>query len=746
MQGVGFRPFVHRLAIEHALSGLVRNDAEGVWIEVEGTTTGILGFEARLRGPLPPLARILSVEGEDLPAVGCEGFRITASGSTASASAMVPPDCAPCADCLRELADPLDRRHRYPFINCTSCGPRYSLVRDLPYDRERTTMSAFTLCAACRAEYDDPRHRRFHAEPTGCPACGPSLRFVDRVGPERSADAALRAAAAAIEQGRILAVKGVGGYLLAANARDPDAVARLRARKHRPHKPFAVMARELGEVERVAHVSDVAREVLTSAARPIVLLPMRQEEADGFRGVCPGLHEIGVMLPSTPLHVLLAGDGPPLQVMTSGNASDEPMAIQDEDARLRLCGIADALLLHNRAIHTRVDDSVVRVVACRGQTMRRSRGFVPVAIALPVAGPSVVAAGADLKNAISITRGGEAYLSQHVGDLASPAGLAFFEETVENLGRLLRVAPAFAVHDLHPEYRSTRWALASGLECVPVQHHHAHVASCLAEHGRLGPAIGVAFDGTGCGPDGDLWGGEFFAFDLAGFRRVGHLGSIALPGGEMAIRQPWRLGLAALLDAGAPSAAFADIAPATRDAIARMIARRIATPRSTGAGRWFDAIAAIAGVRRNVSYEGQAAIELEAVAADGTHEPYPFDVVDPPDGGPFVVDLRKTVLAVAAEVAAAVTAAAVSARFHETLGRAALEACRRVREQTRLTLVTLSGGCFQNRRLTERVVDLLTHDGFEVLVHERVPANDGGIALGQAAVASCRLAERARKG
>jgi hydrogenase maturation protein HypF len=743
VQGVGFRPFVHRLANEHTLSGLVQNDAEGVWIEVEGASASLAGFEARLREAAPALARVASVEVEELPYLGTRGFRIAVSAQAASIDTIVPQDSAPCPDCLRELTDPLDRRYRYPFINCTACGPRYTLVRELPYDRTRTTMSAFPLCAACRAEYEEPAHRRFHAEPNACPACGPSVRFVGRGDFVLHGDEAMRAAARAVDAGLIVALKGVGGYLLATNARDAHAVSLLRARKRRPHKPFAVMARDVAEIQRLAHVSDVAREALAAPARPIVLLPLR-DEVDALPGIAPGLRVIGMMLPSTPLHVLLASDGPPLQVMTSGNVGDEPIAMDDDDARFRLDGIADAFLTHDRRIHTRLDDSVVRIIMGEATPIRRGRGFVPVPIALPFAGPPVLATGADVKNAICITRGGEAFVSQHVGDLASPLAFAFFEETIDKLGRLLDVVPSIVAHDRHPEYRSTGWALASGIARMAVQHHHAHVASCLVEHGRSERAIGIAFDGTGCGPEGDLWGGEILVFDLSGFRRVGHLRPVLLPGGEAAIHEPWRVGFAALVDAGAPLDAFDGVAPRKRDVVRQMIARRVSTPSATGAGRWFDAIAAITDLRREVSYEGQGAIELEAAAASS--RPQGAYEVPLEQGTPFVVDLRPTVRAVAKDVREGVATAMIAARFHETLARAILLAARRVRDATRLTLVALSGGCFQNRVLGERAVELLMADGFEVLVHRRVPPNDGGIALGQAAVAACRSWQQRKKG
>jgi hydrogenase maturation protein HypF len=758
VQGVGFRPFVHRLATELALAGSVRNDARGVWIEIEGDEAALASFRRRLASDAPALARLDAIEVVELPLAHARSFQIVESAPSARGRAAIPCDVAPCDDCLRELADPADRRHRYPFVNCTACGPRYSIVRDVPYDRARTTMADFALCARCRAEYGDPTDRRFHAEPNACPACGPRLSL--RAGPglpvEAEGDAALRGAARAIAAGEIVAVKGLGGYLLATDARDEAAVARLRARKRRPHRPFAVMARDLDAIARVARLDEASIAALRSPARPIVLLPLRDDleasssashapHAPGLApSVAPALREIGVMLPSTPLHALLLDEGPALQIMTSGNLAEEPIAKDDDDALARLSGIADRFLIHDRAIHTRVDDSVVRIVAGAPQPVRRARGMVPSAIALPISAPGgapVLATGADLKNAVCLARDGEAFLSQHVGDLASPAAFAFFEETIDKLARLLDVdlAAATIAHDLHPEYRSTRWALAraSGARLVPVQHHHAHVAACLAEHGRAGPAIGVAFDGTGCGPEGELWGGEILIADLVAFRRAGHLQPLALPGGEAAIRAPVRLALAALVAAEAPLAPLAALGARKLALLRALIERRVAAPRATGAGRWFDAVAALLGVRWEISYEGQAAIELEALAASGAHAPYDF-AIDAREGAPFEIRLAPTIRAIVDELRSGAPRAVIAARFHETMSRAIEAACARVRAETGLVTVALSGGCFQNRLLTERALALLSAAGFEALVHRRVPPNDGGVALGQAAVASAR--------
>lgn len=746
VQGVGFRPAVYRIACALGLAGLVRNDDGGVWIEVEGEPAPVERFLSVLRAELPPLARLDAVSSQALAPTFESGFTILPSERRgAAAHSRIPPDIAPCAECLRELTDPANRRFRYPFINCTACGPRYTLIEELPYDRERTTMRAFTLCAECRREYQDPRDRRFHAEPNACLTCGPRLRL-DRPGlPALVGDEALVEAARLLGDGGVVAVRGVGGFLLACDARNARTVSALRRRKARPHKPFALMARDLDEIERVAVVDAAARRALLDPTRPIVLLPRRDETHGVIAAeVAPGLRELGVMLPSTPLHHLLLREGPELLVMTSGNHADEPLAIDDDEAELRLAGIADARLSHDRPIHARVDDSVVRIVAGEVQPVRRARGLAPEPIALEYATEPVLAVGGERKSTVCLTRPGEAFVSQHLGDITHPATLALFEETIAKLARLCDVESAHVAHDLHPDYASTRWALASGLPRIAVQHHHAHLVSCLAEHARRGPALGVAFDGTGCGPAGELWGGEFLHFDLRGYRRLGHLHGLALAGGEAAIRAPWRLALAALIDAGIDSDKLpARMVPRGRpgaEAVLRLLHQRELSPIATSAGRWFDAVSALCGVRDEVSYEGQAAIELEALAS-GDGDPYPFTIER---DGPFEIDLRPTVRAIVEQRDPAGT---VAARFHETLARVVLASCLRAREQTKLSLVALSGGCFQNRRLSERCHALLGAAGFDVLLHRRVPPNDGGLSLGQAAIASYMLAfptERSR--
>ena len=762
VQGVGFRPTVYRVARAADLAGFVRNDSAGVLIEIEGAPHAVAGFVESLRREAPPLARIDAIEVADAPLRGELDFRVTESAEPgcAGSRAKVPADTATCAACVRELFDEADRRHRYPFVNCTDCGPRYTIVRDLPYDRARTTMDVFAMCGACRAEYEDPADRRFHAEPIACPACGPQVALFERGRPVAGGDDAIARATLLLARGAIVALKGLGGYQLAVAASNEAAVERLRVRKRRPHKPFALMARDLAALEEVVVLDGPVRAALLAPARPIVLAPMAG--ARGTAGnavasaaapavasaVAPGLRELGVMLPTTPLHHLLLAGALPLLVMTSGNLTEEPIAKDDDEAFSRLGAIADAFLVHDRVVHTRADDSVGRIVFGRLQPVRRGRGWAPDPLPLGFDAPPVLAVGAELKNAVCLTRGDEAFLSQHIGDLGSLEARSFFEEVVGKLERLLGAAPQAVAHDLHPDYASTRWARACGLPAIAVQHHHAHVASCLVDNGAQGPAIGIAFDGTGCGPAGDAWGGEILAFDLGGFTRLGHLRPIALPGGEAAIREPWRLAVAALLDAGESIDVVAD---PKRDAIRAMIEMGIASPRATGAGRWFDAVAAMVGVRERITYEAQAAAELEALAAGGPDAPYPFmlsatfapsEPAGPSasaEGAPFEIDLRPTIRAIAADLRGGASASSVASRFHSTMAEVVLASCRAARLARGLDVVALSGGCFQNVLLTERTTSRLEADGFSVLVHRAVPPNDGGIALGQAAIAAWRL-------
>jgi hydrogenase maturation protein HypF len=732
VQGVGFRPAMYRLARTLGLVGFVRNDREGVWLEIEGADHELDRFLVELPGAAPPASRIDRVETVEVAPRRDREFSITDSPATddrGRAAAAIPADLAPCADCTRELLDAGDRRYRYPFINCTACGPRFTIVREVPYDRPKTTMAAFAMCAACAREYADPSDRRFHAEPNACPACGPRVQLVENGGAIAEGDLAVLGAATAIGAGSIVAIKGAGGFVLAANATDEDAIERLRHRKRRPHKPFAVMGRSLHDLERIAILDDELRALIASPIRPIVLAPARPGTV--APNVAPGLADVGVYLPPTPLQQLVLGDGPPLQVMTSGNVAEEPIARTNEEAYARLAGLADLFLVHDREIHNRADDSVLRA-ARPPIPMRRARGIVPASIELPFRGPTVLAVGAQERTTVCVLHDGRAMLSQHVGDLDHPDTEAFYREVIANVTRLCDAEPDAIAHDLHPDYRSTRWAFEQPRTRVAIQHHHAHVAACMAEHGRIERVIGVAFDGTGLGADGRLWGGEILDADLESSRRIGHLRPLALAGGEAAIRQPWRLAVAALVDAGES----VDLVPAPSDQIDRVCAV-LATPLITsasGAGRWFDAASALLGCAESISYDGQAATQLEALAAPITDDVAPFELAVIA-GDPFELDLRPAIRELAHAMRAGDERAVLAARFHATIALAIERAAERSNART----VALTGGCFQNRRLLALARARLERLGIEVLAHRRVPPNDGGLALGQAAIASYRL-------
>ncbi|HXZ56179.1 MAG TPA: carbamoyltransferase HypF [Gaiellaceae bacterium] len=698
VQGVGFRPFVHRLARRHGLGGFVLNDGEGVVVEAEGGEAALAAFAEGLRTEAPGLARVDSVTAEPLEPAGESSFRVVASVPT-GATALIPPDVATCDDCLRELFDPSDRRYRYPFLNCTQCGPRFTIVRSVPYDRARTTMAAFELCRDCRSEYEDPDDRRFHAEPTCCAACGPHL------------EPSLEEAEGALRAGEIVAVKGIGGYHLACDATDEAAVAVLRSRKHREEKPFAVLT---AEPESLAELSEAELELLRSPARPVVLV-RRRPDARVAESVAPGTPWLGLELPYSPLHHLLCADlGRPL-VLTSGNRSDEPIAFDDEDARERLGGIADLFLSHDRPIHRRCEDSVVRA----GFPVRRSRGHVPAALPLPDRALPLVAAGAELKSTFCVVREGEAFLSAHLGDLDSEAAYRAFRGDLELYLSMLGVEPELVAHDLHPEYLATKWALEQDAELVGVQHHHAHAAACLAEHGECGPALALVFDGTGYGTDGTLWGGELLHCDLAGFERVAWLEPVPLPGGEAAIREPWRTAAVHLERAALPVPwnEWEEV----RESL------KLGPPLASGMGRLFDAVAAVLGVRERVTYEGQAAVELEQLAGETPADPYPWRFGDPTD----------LVTQCYLEFRAGRSREEVAARFHETVAAAAAAASA---EAGGPGTVVLSGGSFQNLRLLSSTRARLEALGFRVLSHRLVPPNDGGISYGQAAVAARRAA------
>lgn len=747
MQGVGFRPFVHGLASRLALSGSVRNTTLGVVIEVEGAVDAIAAFEAELAANPPPLATIDGWHAADLPPRGDVGFRVFASDAgpeTAAGPVRITPDAATCDACLAELRDPANRRYRYPFITCATCGPRLTIVTGAPYDRERTTMDAFTMCAACRQEYEDPSDRRFHAETIACPACGPALHLIGSRGAILPGDP-LAAAAARLREGGIVAVKGIGGYHLACDATDDRAVAELRGRKQRDEKPFAVMFATLDAIDEACLVSEAERSLLVSPVRPIVLLDRRPTAAGpSIAAVAPGLASIGAMLPSTPLHeLLMEAVGRPL-VMTSGNRSHEPTVFDDAAAVARLGSIADAILTHDRVIHVRCDDGVSRVVEGRELPIRRARGDAPRPIRLPLACPvPLLATGGHLKNTFALAADVEAVISHHIGDLDDLAAAEAFRHDARLYEALFRIEPAAIVHDLHPDYESTRYAVERAareqLPAIAVQHHHAHIASCLAERGWTAPVIGVAFDGSGFGGDGTVWGGEFLVGGLASMVRAANLRAVPMPGGEQAIREPWRMALAFLLDAGVDAGPLRAGRSRECALVMRMLDRRVNSPLTSSAGRLFDAVACLAGLGDTVSFEGQAAMRLEAAAdAGGSDGGYGFELCGA--GERIEVDTRPFVRGVAGDAARGVPAAIIAGRFHAGLAEAVAAVCTHLRKSSGYETVALSGGVFLNRRLTREVAARLTSGGFRVLRHHRVPPNDGGLSLGQLAVAAARLA------
>ncbi len=742
VQGVGFRPFIYALATRLGLAGLVGNDLDGVFAEVEGSPSAVSEFLATLERDAPPLARVDRVTATPMAPTGTSSFQIVASEPAGRRATLIAADTATCADCLRELNDPADRRFRYPFINCTNCGPRFTIVRDVPYDRPLTTMAGFPMCERCAAEYHDPANRRFHAQPICCAACGPRLTLLDRAG--KPQDTALDLAAGLLRQGAIVAVKGLGGYHLAADAASEAAVAALRARTHREDKPFAVMVADLDAARRLGLVDDAEAALLTSPARPIVLLA-RRPDADVAASTAPGNRHLGIMLPYTPLHhLLLASVGRPL-VLTSGNVSDEPIAYRDEDALDRLGGIADAFLTHDRAIHIRTDDSVARAFGGQPALIRRSRGYVPAPVTVRGASFTgfprpVLACGAELKNTFCLAKDDRAFVSHHIGDLENAETLRSFTEGIEHFARLFDITPRVVAYDLHPEYLSTKYALdLDGVDLAGVQHHHAHIASCLADNGAEGPVIGVAFDGTGYGTDGTIWGGEFLIADLADFRRVGHLAQVAMPGGAAAVRQPWRMAAAYLDEFAGQDAASLPVAQRNAgrwDTIVAMARRKVNAPFTSSAGRLFDAAAAILDVRDEITYEGQAAIELEQLADPAETGAYRASIET--TGAAFRVSGADLIAAAVEDLRAGVPREGIAARFHNGLAALIIDGCELLREQRDLRTVALSGGVFQNLLLLGNTAAGLEARGFTVLTHSRVPCNDGGISLGQAVVAAAR--------
>ncbi len=749
VQGVGFRPFVHHLAGSLRLNGYVLNDPQGVEIEAEGAPEALALLLLRLPKEKPALASIQGLESAYLDPVGYAGFEIRPSGQSGERSALVLPDIATCPDCLAEVMDPADRHYRYPFTNCTHCGPRYSIILALPYDRAATTLASFALCADCRREYEDPANRRFHAQPTACPACGPQLALWDAAGQAlASKDDALRLAGQMLREGRIVAVKSLGGFHLMVDARNEDAISRLREAKHREEKPFALLFPSLDCIRGQCLVDDEEARLLASPEAPIVLLRRRRDAAEPLpASLAPQNPLLGCMLPSNPLHHLLAADlGFPL-VATSGNLSDEPICTDEHEALERLAGLAELFLVHDRPIARHVDDSISRVMLGRGQVLRRARGHAPLAISLPLPGlkGAALAHGGHLKNSLALRRGPLVFVSQHIGDLDTPQAQAAHQRVAQDLPRLLGAAPLAAAHDLHPDYASTRLAQSSGLPCIAVQHHHAHIAACMADNGLDGEVLGLAWDGTGFGPDGTVWGGEFLACGYAGYRRIAHLRQFRLAGGDAAARDPRRslLGClhalhgSGLLRSYGGLRALSGFSGQELALLVQMLDKGLNAPFTSSMGRLFDAAAALAGFERAMRHEGQAAMALEALVRHPAQAPgYGFPLLSAP-GLPLVADWGPCLEQMAAEALQGVDPALRAERFHSGLAGLAVA----VAQGAGLSRVCLSGGCFQNQRLLQAVKEALERAGFRAYWHQRVPCNDGGISLGQAAAQAALAGE-----
>ena len=741
VQGIGYRPFVFNLAQTYSIRGWVLNNEMGVLIDAEGEDEALELFTEGLTKLAPPLARIETLKASPHEPQGYPCFEIRQSKEASEGFTLISPDVATCDSCLTELLSPGDFRYRYPFINCTLCGPRFTIIKDIPYDRRKTTMDPFTMCPVCRQEYENPVDRRFHAQPNACPACGPSLRLVDQKG-EALPGNALDRTLDLLLQGSIIAVKGIGGFHLVCNAENHGAVSTLRSRKFREDKPFAVMCRDMEEVKAHCDVQDEEHRLLCSPERPIVILN-RKKGSTLAPGVAPFQKTLGVMLPYSPLHHLLLHDPLKSLVMTSGNVSDEPIAYRNEEACHRLSEIANFFLLHDRDIHMRCDDSVVKVFKGRPYVLRRSRGYVPFPIKLSFDLEMILACGGELKNTFSLSRGPYVFMSHHIGDLENMETLLSFEQGIEHFKNLFSIEPKAVAYDLHPEYLSTKYALSlEGIPKVGVQHHHAHVVSAMAENGLAGDVIGVALDGTGFGMDGTIWGGEFMRANLSDFERLAHLRQVPMPGGSMAIKEPWRMALAYLFEAFGDKAMDLEQAwskrrdPQKCEILKRMIEKRVNSPLTSSMGRLFDAVSSLLSIRDTVNYEGQAAIELEMIADAEGQEEYPFEIQE--KKRPMVVNPIETVAGVVQDSIQGQSTSRISGKFHRTMARLVLETCKRIRSKSGLDRVVLSGGVFQNTLLLALVFEGLKGAGFEVYTHHLVPTNDGGISLGQAVIAHMR--------
>ena len=742
VQGIGFRPFVFNLAQKNHLNGYVTNTSEGVEIEVEGESDGIdLFFNAIEQSP-PPLTHITDIIRTPIPLIKEEKFVIRQSRAHAKKVALIPPDVSICKECLREMQDPTDRRHRYPFINCTHCGPRFTIIEDIPYDRPNTSMQAFLMCNDCLAEYHDPADRRFHAQPNACPVCGPQVNLYDNRGTRLLTDEPIADAFELLKRGAILAVKGLGGFHLAVDAENDVAVKNLRHRKHREDKPLALMSLDVDQIRRYARVDPGEASLLMSPVRPIMLLDKKEPNSISA-AVSPGHRTFGIMLPYTPLHYLLLESGLLALVMTSGNASNEPLVVNNADAFKRLGTIADYILLHDRDICVRADDSIVRRVGGQTRLIRRSRGYVPTPIFLTRSFPQILACGAETANTVCLIKGKHAFVSQHIGDLENLENFIFFEKTIEHFKRLFDIWPETVAYDLHPDYLSTQYAKKlKGVRLIGVQHHHAHIASCMAEHGIEGPVIGLAFDGTGYGTDGRIWGGEVLLARADGFRRLAHLEYVPMPGGAAAVKESWRMAVSYLYQAFGDDLwklnlpLFAAVDKNKIRTILDMIKKGVNCPETSSLGRLFDGISGILGIRYRSSYEGQAAVELEMAMDAVVKEPFPYSFVKA--NGLYRIPLKPIIRGVVDDFLIGQGIGNVSYRFHTTLIHLFSDLCETLRQETGIDRVVLSGGVFQNAALLEGLETSLKNRGFHVFSHTKVPCNDGGISLGQAAVAAAR--------
>jgi hydrogenase maturation protein HypF len=759
VQGVGFRPFIYNLAHKYGLKGWVYNYSGGVEIEIEGDGTTLKDFIADIRAKHPPMAHILNMEVRDsLPLRDYEDFEIRKSQDEEDLFVPVSPDISICGDCTRELMDPGDRRYLYPFINCTNCGPRFTITQDIPYDRGKTTMSKFTMCSSCQREYDDPRNRRFHAQPNACPHCGPRLELWDPSGPMSGVEP-IAETIKLLKHGQIMAIKGLGGFHLACDAENEAAIGELRRRKLRTFKPFAVMSADIESIKTYCYVSPREEAILSGPRRPIVLLKRRGDSPIAPQ-VAPHNNFIGVMLPYTPLHYLLFKNPPssgihPLPtenhflalVMTSANFSEEPITMDNDEALEKLWSLADFILMHDRDIHIRCDDSVANALFDEEVAIRRSRGFAPHPLYLKTLSPGILALGAELKNTFCLSKDNFYFISQHMGDLENLEAYDFFQDTISHYKRFFRIEPQLIVYDLHPDYLSTRYAQDYSMEnvncsLVPVQHHHAHIASCMAENGVEGKVIGVAFDGTGYGVDGHIWGGEFFVAGYSDFSRFAHLRYTPMPGADAAIRNPYRMALGFLYDLFGEGFLDTGLELASRrkrqelTIILRQIERKINTPLTSSCGRLFDAVSSLIGLRDTITYEGQAAIELEMIADSGVRGEYTWDIYE--EDGQLIIDTLLVIRDIIADLEKGIPAEEISAKFHNTVSDLIRGICNRVRDREGLNKVVLSGGVFQNRLLAKQTVELLRKEGFETFFHKRIPTNDGGISLGQAVIAAHR--------